>query len=142
MPYITQADILPDLPTGFLVEALDDDNDGIADVDIWDAVATRATEAVDSFLSGRYATPFSAPVPPIAKEAARVFALETLYLRRGYHSDEANPWRRSATALRNKLIKIGNGDAPLTPTAEKPGGSVSIVSEPAKTSSRYGYTAV
>lgn len=143
MAYITQADITPDLPPDFLLAAIDDDNDGTADPDLWDAIATRSSEAVDAILSGRFTTPFPpSATPPIVKEATRIFALETLYRRRGYHEADTNPFLRLANSLRQRLEDIANGIQPLIPGIEKKGGSVSTVTEPARTSSPSGRLSV
>ena len=67
-----------------------------------------------------------------------MFVLETLYLRRGFGTEETNPFLNSARAARKELTAIGNGEMPLTPEAERPRKSVSIVTEPARTSSAFG----
>jgi len=128
------------LPYDFIVSALDDDKDGLIDSDVWTAVAEEAADQVDQRLGRRYAVPFDPQsLEPIVRSSALLFVLETLYLRRGFGSEETNPFLVSARAARKDLTDIGNGDSPLTPTAQKPRRSVAVIAEPARTSSRAGH---
>ena len=136
MPYITQAEILSDIPPQTLLEALDDDGDGVADADAWDKVEAAAAEAIDGPLSQRYSTPF-VTVPPFIKFAARVLVLEKLYLRRGLAGD-ANPWTSQAKGVRAKLDLIAAGKEPLSPEVNKPKPSISAITEPAGTTLKNG----
>lgn len=134
MAYLEESDLAAHIPPNFLTEALDDDNDGEADAGLLDLIIEEASLAVDAYLAGRYETPFTDPVPAIAGRAARVFTLESLYLRRGYNGEE-NPWTSEADKLRERLEKIGEGDAPLEAGTTKKTGSVVFVTEKAKSSS-------
>lgn len=137
MPYVQQADVSVDIPPSFIVEALDDDGDGVADVGLWDQVAAAASTAVDSRLGQRYATPFVSPIPAIVTEAARIFASEMLYNRRGVAKDK-NPFTEAADALREKLDLIGQGKQPLTPAIQRQQPSASVITERSKTFSVSG----
>ena len=132
MPYLVQSDLHALVPAAFVVEALDDDRDGLADTGAWDAVQAVASEAVDSRLGGRYPVPFTTPLPALVVEAARIFACEALYLRRGRSGDE-NPFTRRANDLRAKLDAIGQGEQPLTPGATRARPPISIIQTPART---------
>lgn len=137
--YTTIDQVKAKLPQTFLVEALDDDRDGMIDEDVWSAVAEEAADQVDARLGQRYATPFDLlALPAPAKSASLLFCLETLYLRRGYGTEESNPFLASARAARKELEAIGAGDKALSPTAEKPRPSVAVFGEPAKTTSASG----
>lgn len=134
MPYILKAEIEADIPPQFLLEALDDDNDGNEDAGLWDKIEASAAEAVDGVLGQRYAVPFTAPLPAVVKNAARVFILEKLYARRGTKTED-NPWTSQANKLRAKLDLIADGEEPLTPGANKANQSVTVMKEAAKTTS-------
>lgn len=138
MPYLLQTDIEGDLPPQFLIQALDDDNDGFADFEVWEKVETSAREEIDGTLGQRFGVPFSAPIPPVVKAAMRVLVMERIYLRRGF-SGENNPWSSQASETRKKLNAIAQGEQPLTPDINRAKPSVTALTEPAKTSSRYGH---
>ena len=109
MAYTTQTDIETTIPAPHLVDALDDDRDGVADASKLDEVIAVADNAVDAYLAGIYTTPFATP-PAAVKEAAFVFACELIYDRR---RATPNPWKERADFWRTRLEKIGNGDLPL-----------------------------
>jgi len=142
--YFTRSSVTAKVPPKFLLQALDDDGDGIEDDGLWDAIAEDACDAVDSFLGGRFAVPFAeGSVPALAAEAAKLFALETLYQRRGYERDTEppNPWSNAASAIRARLKRIAAGDEPLMPeggAGAVPGSSVQVVTEESRTTSRSG----
>ncbi len=132
MAYVTKADLDGLIPPQFLLEALDDDQDGQEDAGLWDKIAQQAADAVDALLGQRYTVPFAAPLPPLVTQAARVFAASALYRRRG-HTDERNPFAKEGERLSTKLSRIGQGLEPLTPGADRAEDSVSVISEDAKT---------
>lgn len=117
MPYTTQEKIEAMLPPAFLVDALDDDRDGVADTGVLTAVIAAADERIDGHLGQKYETPFST-VPAVVANASLVFVMASLYRRRGV-ADEANPWAEREKAVDAKLAKIGNGLEPLTYEAPK-----------------------
>ena len=138
--YTTLAEVKAKLPYDFIIEALDDDKDGLMDEDVLTAVLEDAANQVDARLGKRYSVPFNpAALEPIISSSSLMFVLETLYQRRGYGTEENNPFLASARAARAELNEIGNGAVPLTPVAQKPRQSISIVTEPARTSSQRGY---
>lgn len=137
MPYLLQSDIEADIPAPFLTEALDDDNDGVADEGMWDAVAASVSTEIDGILGQRFPVPF-ATVPAVVKAAAQILALEKLYNRRGI-TGEKNPWTKQAEAARTKLNAIADGDQPLQPGAKRPASAVVAVTEPSKASSTLGH---
>lgn len=138
MPYITQPEIAADLPPQHLIEALDDDGDGIADAGLFSQIEAAAAKEIDGLLGARYATPFAPPVPAVVASAARFFVLEKLYQRRGIASEQ-NPYTRQAAAMRSRLGRIGQGEEPLTPEFVRTRPPVSVVTEPAKTTSTAGH---
>lgn len=139
MSYFTKSDITIELPTEFLTEGLDDNADGAEDPGLWDALVASASRRVDSRLGQRYHVPFTGTIPALVKEAAIIFALDILYRRRGYGTEESNPWMTASIAMEKKLTRIGNDEEPLTPTKQEARPSVSAITEPARTTSHSGY---
>lgn len=115
MAYTTREAITASIPPQFLVEALDDDGDGLEDAGLFDEVMAAACGDVDAYLAQRFTVPLTEPAPAIVKTAAEVFTLEKLYLRRGY-AGERNPWTERADELRRRLQAIGDGEAALEVT--------------------------
>lgn len=138
MAYHTRQSIAADVPAEFLLEALDDDRDGVEDAGLYDQIAANASEAVDAYIGARYPTPWSGTVPALLSRASRVFCLETLYTRRGYSedTDPPNPWHGLAEGLRARLGRIADGTEPLI--VDESGPSIDVVSEPARTTSSSG----
>ena len=136
-PYHTRASVVAELPPQFLLEALDDDGDGIEDDGLYEAVAAAASEAVDAYLAARVPVPLGSP-SALASQASRVFALESLYARRGYSkdSDPPNPWYPRAQELRRRLERIASGEEPYE--VDRSGPSVDTITEPSRTTSRAG----
>lgn len=137
--YTTLAQVKAKLPLAFITEALDDDADGVIDEDVWTQVTEDAADQVDARLGKRYAVPFNPEnLEAIVSDASKLFVLETLYLRRGFGTEENNPFKKSADTMRNELRDIGNGKGQLTPEAVRPKKSVAVFTEPAKTTSSAG----
>lgn len=112
MAYIELSDIEGSIPPQHLMEALDDDHDGV--IDAWTRVQTEVCEDVDALLEGRFRVPLTlSPMPRIIKRAAIAFACELCYRRRGV-PDADNPWRGRAEALRKTLQMITAGDLQLS----------------------------
>jgi phage gp36-like protein len=133
MPYVTQAAIAGSIPRQFLVEALDDDRDGVPDDAVWDQVASEVAMAIDGPLSSRYAVPFDDPdLPPFIGHAARILALELLYARRGT-PDDKNPWKPQADATRKTLEAMAEGSVALQIGRDRARPPISVISEPSKT---------
>jgi len=131
--YITQQNLQDELGgPNRLLEPLDDANTGVLDVGLVGRICQRASDAVDSFLSGRYVVPLS-PVPKLAIEAATIFACEQIYNRRRQGVDETNPYGARAKEFRAQLKRISDRveslDAQERP-AFRPGA---IIAEESKT---------
>jgi phage gp36-like protein len=141
-PYVLYADMAARLPLDFLVQALDDNGDGAVDPGLWDQVAAAVAKEIDGILGVRFNVPFVNPIPAPVVTAAEVLAAELLYGRRGFQGEEKNPWAAQAKTQRTTLAKIAAGEVPLGPTNNRAKPSASIVSEPSKSSSRRGATAV
>lgn len=135
--YITRAAILSEIPLLHLVEALDDDGDGLEDPNAFERVEFSAETEIDGILGQRYQVPFVTPYPAIVTNAARVIVLEKLYQRRGIPSDK-NPWTKQASDVRTQLKGIALGKEPLTPESKKVNRAVDPITEPSKTTLRNG----
>lgn len=136
-PYHSRASVAAELPPEFLIEALDDNGDNEEDAGLYDEVAAAASEAVDAYLGARTSVPLAAP-SALAVQASRVFALESLYARRGYSekTDPPNPWHARAEALRTRLARIAAGEEPYE--VDRSGPAIDTVTEPSRTTSRSG----
>lgn len=132
MSYVTQGDLVNLIPADFVTEALDDDGDGIADDGAWDGVADEVSQEIDSYLEQRFALPLTPPYPAVVSQAAKIFACELLFQRRGIHGDK-NPWTARAGHQRTALGNIASGKATLKIGSEPVKPSISIISEDAGT---------
>ncbi len=124
MAYTTQSEIETKIPAQHLVNALDDDGDGNADTGVLTAIIESAGNAVDAYLAGLFTVPF-VTVPAPCREAAFVFACETIYDRRQIL--EKNPFKDRADFWRKRLEAIGKGEIPLDAAQTKaytPGASI------------------
>jgi phage gp36-like protein len=138
MAYVELNDIISKLPMNFIIEALDDDGDGVVDDDVWSAIANDIDDEIDGYLGTRYTVPFS-PVPRIIYSMARVFALDALYRRRGFFTQEHNPYHDLAIEERKTLKRLAMGEEQLFPgsnTTKRQ--SVIVISEPSRTHSKHG----
>lgn len=127
MSYVTSAVLIAKIPSAFLLQALDDDADGVIDAAVVAQLLEDASGAVDALLCGRFTVPFADP-PAVVTESAKVFACEQCYKRRGI-ADEANPWFSLAESMRAKLVKIASGDLPLAPEIERAQPSGKAITE-------------
>jgi hypothetical protein len=138
MPYVALTDLYGKIPQPFLVQALDDDQSGVANQATFDLIASQVALDIEARLGQRYATPFVAsegqPIPQIVLHAALIFACEGVYARRV--PIDQNPWTGMANSLRAKLDRIGNGQEPLTPSIQRQDPSVTVIAAPSKTFSR------
>ena len=134
MSYTSRAAIEAIIPSEFIAEALDDDNDGAEDAGLFDKVLTQAELSVDAYLQGRYTTPISAPIPAVVSEASRTFFCEMLHDRRGHHG-ESNPFTEKADGLRMLLGKIGSGMLQLTAESQAAKPPVSVITQPSRVNS-------
>jgi len=126
MNYVTQSELEAELPPQHLIDACDDDGDGVADEGRIESVLAGASRAVDGYLEGRYSVPLAEP-PQLARRAALVFALETIYRRR---NSEKNPWSEEAGKLRARLEKVASGEQPLTLIITTPASDGAVIGEP------------
>jgi hypothetical protein len=138
MPYVVQSDLAADIPPDFLLQALDDDGDGVQDAGLWDLIAQQVSDAIDGQIGVRYLVPLAPNIglypytygfPPIVANAARVLASEKLYGRRAV-AGQANPWTSRANLIRGMLDKIAAGSMPLDPADNRKDPSASVITEP------------
>lgn len=137
--YITMADMAAKIPGKQLIQSLDDNQDGVADPEVWAAVLKAAQDEVDSKLAQQYDVPFVGSIPPMVALATLIFASEGCYARRGKTGDK-NPFTKQADKIRTKLDKIGAGDEPLLADSKRKVPSGGLILEKAKTVSSSGKT--
>lgn len=135
--YILIGALEAELPPQFLVQALDDDGDGLADPGVWDKVLDAVSTEIDGILGQRYPVPFQNPLPAVVVHSARVLALAMLHRRRGIE-DKANPFAKTAQQALEKLQAIAAGKEPLTPEIQRQAPGVSIIGEKSKLQSSSG----
>lgn len=131
MSYLVRADVEAKIPPTQIVEALDDDNDQVEDVGLWEKIATAIDNDIDGSLSQRYTLPLPTP-PAYLRAGACALACEILYQRRGVAAD-MNPFTSAAGKFRSKLDAIASGKEPLLIGAPQAKPPISIISEPAGT---------
>ncbi len=125
MAYTSQSAISAKIPAPHLNDACDDDGDGSADSGVLDSIIAGAEIAVNAYLAGLFAVPFTTTVPAVCQEAALVFACEMVYDRRQIL--DKNPYKERADFWRTRLERIGAGELPLDATIEKeytPGAAI------------------
>ncbi len=93
-----------DMTPTIIEQALDDNGDGIADDEVWQAVLSAALSRVRVACSDAMTRH-----PDAASYAMRMFCCESLWTRRGF-TDEGNPFRARATAAENRLRALASGD--------------------------------
>lgn len=141
--YITRPALNALVPPQFVLQALDDNSDGVEDAGLFDQILANVQQEIDGTLGKRYTVPFQNPIPSIIGNAALIFMGEALYTRRGY-GDEAkpNPFAVRAKGIRSDLADIAAGTVPLFPTLNRAKPSGTVIGEPAKTTSPTGRTSV
>lgn len=138
--YVIMSDLSARLPSKFLIQALDDDRDGVSDAQVFTEIQKAVKDAIDSRLGQSYdPADYGANPPAIVRHAGTIFALEICYQRRGVN-EKNNPHTKEAEALRKKLDAIGTGKEPLVPEKKKANPSGGIITEDAKTVSKSGRT--
>lgn len=134
MHYTDRDDIEANLPPSFLVQALDDDGDGIEDAGAWAKVSAAVDADIDGYLSRRYPLPLPT-IPRILRAFATSLALEKLYNRRGMTGDK-NPYTTAANTARDHLAAIANGAENLAVGTGPARPSISVISERSGTKPR------
>src|SRR4051794_14371376 len=125
-PYILIGDLEGMIPGSFLIESLDDNQDGAADPAVINLVLNQASDGVDAILGVRFSVPLENPLPATVIQAAKAFAAELLYQRRG-KTPEQTPFTGLADKSRAFLGKIAAGDLPLSPVVEKAKASGAVI---------------
>lgn len=131
MAYVELSDVEGKIPSKFLIQALDDDNDGAIDTGIFELVQAQAGQEIDGRLGQRYEVPFVSPLPALVSLAALIFACEGVYARRVV--PDQNPFKAQADGMRSKLDEIAKGEQPLTPEIQRKQPSVSVITSPSRT---------
>ena len=122
MTTLTIDDLIGDMPEQKIIEALDDDGDGLADESAFRAVLASANERAAAIFGGNVPPQYSVA----AGHAVRVFCLDLLYRRRGT-ADEANPWTKLAEAQEARLRALAAGTEAIDASTDGV-----VISKPAK----------
>lgn len=122
MAYVTRAQVEAKIPAQLLLEALEDDGDGLEDAGLFDELVDLASQEADGLVSTIYPVPFADPAPAAIRTAAFVFTCEAVYQRRGIDAD-SNPWTKQANWWRNRLGKVGEGEMPIDAAEEQSSGA-------------------
>lgn len=131
MAYLVRADVEGKIPPAQITEALDDDNDGVEDVGLWEKIAAGIDSEIDGAIAQRYQLPLPT-VPVWLRPGACMLACETLFQRRGIAADQ-NPFTDAAGKFRVKLEAIANGEAKLDVVQASAKPPISIIYENAGT---------
>lgn len=134
--YVTIAILTGKMPEAHLVDAFDDDKDGLLDEAVADAALDAACTDVESYLQGRYEVPFTDPIPAVVSKAALLFAMETVHNRRQVAIPET--LATQIADVRKQLTAIGAGEQPLTPEIEQSGGVGEAITEDASINGTMG----
>ncbi len=117
-PYISQDDLLADIPLATFTDACDDDKDGVADEDVVAALIAGGCADVDEYLAARYTTPLTADLfdpeglPALVTSAAKLFTLRRIFQRRGLTGDNF-PFRDALAERIAALKAVRDGKANL-----------------------------
>lgn len=134
MAYVTARELRAVVPDEYRDAALADQGEQ-PDPGLLAAVIEAACREVDALIEGRVRLPLSEPYPQKIITAAKYFALEILFTRRGVEMPEATA--KKVAWIRSDLGKVGAGDlrleAPAEQTAESRASSGSIVVRPSIT---------
>ena len=126
------------MPRQFILQALDDDGDGVEDPGAFDVLCAHACSDVDSLLSPLFTVPFADPFPVLVNQAAHTFAAALLYQRRGMTSDK-NPFAKDAVAIAEKLTRLVQKKEPVPKDFPVSVATVSASTERCKSVSTGGF---
>jgi len=122
-------ELLGEMPRELLVQALDDNGDGLPDAAAWESVQAAADERIKAIFGG--------PPPPrhatATRHAQKLFMLVLLYNRRG-HTGEDNPYTAAANRAERRLEEIAAGEVSLDGGSTEP----AFVGRPAKVANTMG----
>lgn len=138
MAYFTREELNVLIPDQFLAQGLDDSGEG-EQSGLYTKLSSFADGQVNAILGQRFDVPFTSNIPPIVPHAALIFALDALYMRRGYGTEaNPNPVAARAKDMRAKLERIARGEEPLAPEASRSRPSVTAITETSRVYSPNG----
>lgn len=82
MGYCISADIVAKMDDNVLRRLTDDNKTGAVDTSVIDGIIAEVSTEIDGFLSNRYVTPITGPVPPLLKVWCIDLVIYSLYARR------------------------------------------------------------
>jgi phage gp36-like protein len=143
MPYVDQTALLGKLPLQHLVDATDDDKDRQPDESVITTICEDASDAVDSFLEGRYTVPLTPEMfgngvlPRIVTQAALFFALRDIYGRRGMFGEQF-PYRDQLEECVKELQRIREDQTTLPDYTEDSSSPGVAITEDSQIDGRLG----
>ena len=136
--YFSRAELAGLVPAQFILQALDDNGDGVEDDGAFDILCQHACDDVDALCSPLFTVPFADPFPVLVKQAAHTFAAALLYRRRGIE-DQKNPFAKDARELAAKITRIVQKAEPVPKDFPVSVPTVSAITEKSKTFSTGGW---
>lgn len=122
MTKLTIDDLVGDMPERSIIAALDDDRDGFADENAFNAALASANSRADAIFGGDIPLRFARTVD----YAVRVFLLDLLHRRHG-DAGEENPWARLAETEEARLKALASGTESIDATSDG-----AVIAKPAK----------
>lgn len=133
MSYFVQSDLEAFLPLAWLVEGLDDDNNGVEDA--FAKVQSAAENEVNGELGRRYSVPLDVSGAPglgaFLSNLCCLIAIEIIYTRRGKEMTDARI--NNLAKARERLVRIANGEDALSPVLKAVNPSGVIIGEDSRT---------
>lgn len=115
--YTDRSLVEADLGSELIPAVLGDESTG------FEALAASVASEIDALLSPAVAGPLEDPIPALVMEAGKVLFCYSIF-RRKQVSDDANPFKLAAEAVRERLRRIGRGLDALS--SEDGAGALSI----------------
>lgn len=106
---ITVKDLVAYMPMSQIIEALDDNGDGVLDKAVWQSIVDANQRRISDLFN---ATAIPTQALHLCQSALLLLCASTLYTRRGFYG-EANPLHREATAAMERLARIASAAEPL-----------------------------
>jgi phage gp36-like protein len=140
MPWITSDDLIAQIPSQYLLQALDDDGDGEADEGVLDAIVAEAEMWVEGYLQeAGITTPDAQGLHSRIKHSVLMYAKYRVFDRRGIREESQavyDQWIKPAVAWFEKLAVRRAALTPEQGAGKVPGAS--IITAPSRTHSATG----
>ena len=136
MPYVTQDQILGEIPQEWRDAALSDSASGALTATVWTQLQVSVEDDIAGALTPAYAMPATNaadadyPIIRVVRSAARILTLCRLYRRRNV-PDAENPWAKESAEIMKTLRQLGQSTVKgPSPRTGRP--AVKFVTEPSR----------